>query len=77
MRHRFLLHALNHTVLVVDVTEVKLEMPIGQTKMVPALKFTNWEEVKKHLSARGADEDALRNVRSKLTEVGIAVITIL
>ena len=76
MRHRFLLHSLNHTLLVVDVTEMKIETPIGQTKMVPALKFSNWEEAERHFRAHTADDHTLGEARAMLTKVGIAVITI-
>ena len=80
MKHRFLLHFLNHTILVVDITQfgtaIEINPRTGNTKMVPALRFNNWKETEKYFRAKEADEDTIQKTRTMLSKVGVAVITV-
>lgn len=80
MKHRFLLHSLNHTVLVVDISEFGIATEInprtGNTKTVPALRFINWKEAGQYFRAKEADEDTIEKTRAMLYKVGVAVMTV-
>jgi len=79
MKHRFLLHSLSHTVLVVDITEVGL--PIGaqpdrREQTVPILRFRGWGDAELYFRALGASREALGEAAIWLRKAGIAVLTI-
>ena len=80
MKHRFLLHSLNHTVLVVDISEYGMEIEInprtGNTKMVPSLRFTNWKEAERYLRAKGADDETIESTYARFHKASVAVMTI-
>jgi len=80
MKHRFLLHSLNHTILVVDISQFGLTIEInprsGNTKAVPALRFINWKEVEQYFRAKEADEDTIQKTHDMLNKTGVAVMTI-
>ena len=71
MKHRFLLHSLNHTVLIVDISQFGINIEInprtGNSQMVPALRFINWKE---------ADDDTIESTRVALAKTGVAVMTV-
>jgi hypothetical protein len=80
MKHRFLLHSLNHAIMVVDVSEVGVEgeanLRTRNTKMVPVLRFMNWNEAVGYFRAKLADENTLEKTRSALHKRGVAVMTV-
>jgi len=80
MKHRFLLHFLNHTILVVDISEFGMAIEInprtGNTKMVPALRFATWKEAEQYFRAKEADAETIEASRSRLSKDGTAVMTI-
>ena len=80
MKHRFLLHSLNHTILVVDITEIGATIEIKprteNTKFVPALRFVNWKEAEQFFRAKEASEDCIESTRAMLNKSGVAVMTL-
>ena len=80
MRHRFLIHELNHTALLVDITEIGLPTEIlpreGTAQSVPSLRFRSWHDAEQHLLGLGAAQDALNSAKEGLKKVGVAVLTI-
>ena len=78
MKHRFLLHSLNHTILVVDITQfgIDIDTPMGNTKMVPALRFVNWKEAAQFFRAKEASDDTIDLTRASLDKSGVAVMTV-
>jgi hypothetical protein len=57
MKHRFLIHSLSHTILVVDITQFGLQIEINartrNMKMIPALRFPVWKEAEQYFRAKG------------------------
>ena len=80
MRYRFLIHELNHTVLLVDITAIGLPSAIfppgGNAQSVPSLRFQSWLASEQHLLALGASEDALKAIKDRLLNANVAVLTI-
>jgi hypothetical protein len=80
MKHRFLLHSLNHTILVVDISEfgmaIEINPRIGNTKMVPALRFIHWKEAEQYFQAKGADAGTIERTHAQLYKNSSAVMTI-
>ena len=80
MKHRFLIHALNHTFLVVDITEIGPVMEVkprtGNTKLVPSLRFANWKETEQFFRAKEASENCIESTRAMLNKPGLAVMTV-
>lgn len=81
MKHRFLLHRLSHTILIVDISEIGVTFEINargdNTKMVPALRFPVWKEAEQYLRAKGADAEALSITSKGLNKMGVAALTII
>jgi hypothetical protein len=46
MKHRFLIHSLNHTTLLVDISKIRLPEeafpPQGKLQPAPSLRFQTW-----------------------------------
>jgi hypothetical protein len=80
MKHRFLFHSLNHTVLVVDITEIGIPRtviePEGQAQHVPSIRFRNWVHATEYLTNLGASSDSLAKVSGDLRKTNAAVLTI-
>jgi len=80
MKHRFLLHSLNHTILVVDITQfgtaIKINSRTGNTEMAPALRFVNWKEAEQYFRAKEADEDTIDTTRAMPHKTGLTVMTV-
>jgi hypothetical protein len=81
MKHRFLVHALSHTFLVVDISQFGVEIEnsnvrTGNTKMVPALRFPVWKEAEQYFQASGADLETIENTHTQLSKTSVAVMTI-
>ena len=79
MKRRFLIHNLNHTSLVVDITEIGLPTeiypPEGKLQPVPSLRFQNWHNVEEHLRGLGANRKSLDCVVETLKRTSVAVLT--
>ena len=80
MMHRFLLHSLSHTVIVVDITDCGLPTdvfpPTGERRLVPSVRFQNWEDAKQYLGMLGADKELLEEAAIRLKQTSVAVLTI-
>jgi hypothetical protein len=80
MKHRFLVHSLSHTILVVDITHFGIQIETNarprNTKMIPALRFPVWKEAEQYFRANGADSSILEETRRNLDKAGVAVMTI-
>jgi hypothetical protein len=81
MKHRFLLHNLNHTILTVDITSVGLPTePIadeGEVRSLSGVRFRGWHEAERHFLGLGAKQESLRNVNESLRKTGVAILTII
>jgi hypothetical protein len=80
MKHRFLLHSLSHTWLIVDITAIGLPNEIypeeGKKQTVPALRFQNWTHVERYLRSQGADSDEIECLSVALKRYSVGVLTI-
>ena len=80
MKHRFLLHLLSHSVIIVDITGFGTSTEgggaIASPTKVPAFRFNAQTEAAQFLRARGADTDALDAMFSQLDDASTAVLTI-
>jgi hypothetical protein len=80
MRSRYLIHILNHTVLLVDATAVGLPTeiypPQGRKQSLPSIRFQTWETAQQFLLKNGADPDLLHKVEGQLRATSVAVLTI-
>jgi hypothetical protein len=80
MKHRFLLHSLNHTILCVDVSNVGIPVEIisdaGETRALPSVRFRTWSSAEQHFLGLGAKEESLRTTDKLLKKHGVAVLTI-
>jgi hypothetical protein len=80
MAHRFLIHELNHTTLVVDITGIGLPSdivpPNGESQSVPSLRFRSWHDAEQHLLGLGAGQESLNTTEDGLRKIGVAVLTI-
>jgi hypothetical protein len=80
VKHRFLLHSLNHTVLIVDISQFKMNIEInprtGNSEMVPALRFINWKEAEQFFRAKEATAKTIEETRVMLAKTGVAVMTV-
>lgn len=77
MKHRFLLHSLNHNILIVDISQFRIENPEpGNFSQVPAVRLSSWKQAKQFFQAKDADEDTLQQTLAVLNKSGVAVMTI-
>jgi hypothetical protein len=80
MKHRFLVHALNHTILLVDITAIGLPVDIypheGRPQTVPTLRFQAWSRARQNLQGLGASEERLDEIETILKRASVAVLTI-
>jgi hypothetical protein len=80
MKNRFLFHSLNHTVVLVDITQIGLPNeiypPEGKPQPVSALRFQSWKYVEKYLLELGATTHMIDQTSSQLFKTSVAVLTI-
>jgi len=80
MKHRFLIHSLNHTTLLLDITEIGLPAevypPEGKPQAVQSLRFQTWHAAEEHLLGLGASQRSLSAAIESLKKAGAAVLTI-
>jgi hypothetical protein len=74
VKHRLLLHSLNHRIVVVDITSINLT-PSTDRGSVPFI-HTNWKEVAMHLKTLEASEELIEQTNRSLQQTGVAVATI-
>jgi hypothetical protein len=79
MKHRFLVHTLNHTTLLVDITTVGLPAeypPEGTPQPVSSRRFQTWRDAEQYLLGMGAHQEQLSSTFERVKKDGTAVITI-
>ena len=80
MKHRFLIHSLSHTILVVDITQFGIQIEIdartGNMKMIPAFRFPVWKEAEQYFRAKEADDETIERTQAQLSKNSTAVMTI-
>ena len=80
MKSRFLLHSLNHTIVLVDITKIGLPNeiypPEGKPQSVSALRFQTWKNAETHLLGLGATSGVIDQTYSQLHKTSVAVLTI-
>lgn len=80
MRRRFVIFPLNHTAVVIDVTELKLPdailPPEGNLEMVPSLRFNSWDLARAFLAEKGATEELLLSADEHMRKGISKVLTI-
>jgi hypothetical protein len=80
MKHRFLIHPLNHTFPSVDLKEVSVPTKIvpsdGEVQLVPSLRFRAWTDVERHFRHLGGSAEAIESAKEDLEKVNAAVLTI-
>jgi hypothetical protein len=80
MKSRFLLHSLNHTIVLVDITKIGLPNesypPEGKPQPVSALRFQSWKSAETYLLGLGATSGMIDQTSSQLHKTSVAVLTI-
>jgi hypothetical protein len=80
MKHRFLVHSLNHTVLTVNITEIGLPNQHieagGQRYSVPSIWFKSWSDAEEYFSKLGVKSEELVRLRENLRKTSLAVFTV-
>jgi hypothetical protein len=80
MKHRFLIHSLNHTSLLVDITEVgsptEVYPPEGKLQSVRSLRFQGWHNAERYLLGLGANQKSLNTLAETLKNTSVGVLTI-
>ena len=73
MKHRLLLHSLNHGIVLIDISS--LPDANSGTVTVPFIR-TSWKEVASHLKALEASDELIEQTDRSLRQTGVAVATI-
>jgi hypothetical protein len=80
MLARFIIYPLNHTILVVDISEIGLPKDVypteGELKMVPSIQFQSWRFAEAYFLKKGANVEVLNKVSESVTKGSIAALTI-
>jgi hypothetical protein len=80
VKHRFLIHEVNHTILLVDISTVGLPTeiypPEGKRQELSSLRFQSWESAEQFLQERGATSDCLSRTQEWLRKSSVAIVTI-
>jgi hypothetical protein len=80
MKHRFLIHSLNHTTLLVDITPAgipnEILPPEGKVQTRSSLHFQGWAAAEKYLMDRGANGLELQRLKECLKKSSAGVVTI-
>ena len=75
MKHRFLIHTLNHTVRLVDVTSIgipsEIDLPEGKPQTIPSLPFRSRTLAEKYLTERGAGRITVQGLQEALKKNGV------
>jgi hypothetical protein len=80
MNHRFLMHELNHTCLLVDIPAIGLPneiLPVeGKVQNVPTFRFMSWDHAKKYLQGLGAKTKPIEATEESLKRTSVGILTI-
>jgi hypothetical protein len=80
MQPRYLLHHINHTILVVDISSVGIADEIypseGKAYALSSLRFQTWQSAEQFLLRVGANRTALAKTWSALKSSSVAVLTV-
>ena len=80
MKHRFMIHALNHTWLVVDITSIGFPTEVypeeGKEQMLSSRRFQSWNHAEHFLTGQGADASDVGQTQDALKRWGCSVLTI-
>lgn len=81
VKHRFILHSLSHTTLVIDISGIGLPGEIypeaGKREYVSTLRFKAWDDANRYLLSLGADGQQLDLMKLQLNKIGVAVLTVI
>lgn len=79
MIHRFLVHSLSQTFLVVDITRFGIAADVNSqsTQTAPVFTFVSWKEAEAYFRTNEADQETIARTRANLSKNGVAVMTIL
>ncbi len=75
MKHRFLLHSLNHRIVIVDISSLDLGSTVDRGS-VPFIWAASWNEVARYLKNLQASDELIEHTRQSLQEQNTAVVTI-
>jgi hypothetical protein len=79
--HRYVLHEINHTVLLIDITPISIPReiipPEGKAEDLLSLRFQAWKWAEKFLLDSGASRDNLDKTRDSLTKTSMAIVSTL
>jgi len=80
MKHRFLVHFLNHTVLLVDISEIgvatQIYPPEGKPQAVSSLRFQSLRDAEQYLVGLGAGRKLLDMTIENVRKTGATVLSI-
>jgi hypothetical protein len=80
MKCKFLVHTLNHTVLLVDITPIGLPTEVypkaGKRQELTSLRFQTWQDAQDFLRGLGADLLSLEQAHESVKKLSVAVFTI-
>lgn len=80
MTHRFLIHSLSHTFVVVDITNVGPSAQVlprsGQHLTLPAIRFQSWKDAEQYFLSLGAGTALLASTSACLKSTSSAVLTV-
>ena len=76
-RH-YVLHEINHTMLLIDITPISIPReilpPEGKAEDLLSLRFQSWKWAEKFLLDSGASRDNLNKTRDSLTKTSLAMV---
>ena len=76
---RFVIHLLNHTYLVIDISAVGLPSTVlprdGEPHSVSSLRFQNWKNAADFLKGRGVRDSLLDSAVTSLRKTSLAIVT--
>jgi hypothetical protein len=80
LKNRYLIHSINHTFLLVDITPVGMPSEVlpleGEKQTLSSIRFRSWRAAEQFLIKMGADLERLRKTRETLKATSLAVLTI-
>ena len=75
---RYVLHEINHTVLLIDITSISIPREIlpteGKAEDLLSLRFQSWKWAEKFLLDNGASCENLDKTRDLLTKTSMAIV---
>ena len=78
---RYVLHEINHTVLLIDITPISIPReifpPEGKAENLLSLRFQTWKWAEKFLLNSGVSRDNLNKTQDSLTKTSMAIVSTL